>query len=357
MRRGGRRGRTGPRCGAGARGRPGAGACGRRGAGARGRRGTTACGRRGTTARGRRGTPGDLGTTAAARRRDVRHPRRRRVDSGDGRRPRGNDRQPFRESLGRGDQDRSRVRRVRGGASGRRADLRPRRFPRRTHRGDDRDAGRQSLRLVCSAGRARRDDRDAGRHILALRGGGAVGTQADNRDACGQALGLGRGGAGRAPRDNREARRRTDRAGRHGPRLRTRTRDAPGWGRRARRRTLGDGGPGGRLGRPAGRRGPPDRNGRRPGRTHSPSAVRLVGGVRTRDDSDPAGGHIRVRAAVRLLTPRVHVDMSGSAVRARRHARGAGILAHALPFAYCRTFRCDTARPRTPRAPRQSDDI
>ena len=110
--------------------------------------------------------------------------------------------------------------------------------PHRTHRGDDRDAGRRAFRLRVHAVRARRDDRDAGRHGLGStaeavrRGGrpgrGTSGTRAPTR------------GAVRARRDDRDARRRTARAGRHGPRRRARSRDAPDPGASLRRRSPAD---------------------------------------------------------------------------------------------------------------------
>ena len=77
--------------------------------------------------------------------------------------------------------------------------------PGRTHRGDDRDAGRRGSRTPRRRRRSRR--------------GGTTGTRAV------MALGLRRGDAVRARRGNREARCRT-RAG-HGPRRRARSRDAP----------------------------------------------------------------------------------------------------------------------------------
>jgi hypothetical protein len=258
-----RRGRVAAQAGAGARGTRGAGCCGRWGA--------AACGRRG--GRGPRdacagSVPGRAAPASSpARRRGGRTARAARPAS-------------VRESLGRGNQDRARVRRC---AAGRAAVARtcvlagpPRRSGRRPGRGTSEPQAR------VQGGRARRDDRNAA-HVEAA---------APSRTRVGAR-------AGPAPfeRPGTTGRRdvATDRAGRHGPRRRTRSRDAPEADRARHGRTLGGevGGPGRTPSRRAGRRG-------------------------TRDDSDPAGGHIRVQAAVRPLTPRDHVEVSGSAVRARR---------------------------------------
>ena len=146
-------------------------------------------------------------------------------------------------------------------AGGGRADLRPR----RARRGDDRDAGGRASGSC--AGPVERDGTTGTRTShLGLRRGSAVRTRAGNRDRDVRRSGSdaeapferpGRPGGGLAPTG------RAIRAAASGPGVGTRPNRSP--------RTVDGGGPGGRDGR--------------------------LGGARARDDSDPAGGHIRVRAA------------------------------------------------------------
>ena len=97
------------------------------------------------------------------------------------------------------------------------------------------------------------------------------------------------------------------------------------------------------------RRSPRYRDDRDAGRV--PAVDRVTNGAWAWDDGDSVRERLRDRVLDRPVTFRDRAEMPRAAVRARRHTRGEGILAHALPFAYCRTCRCDAARPHSPCAP------